>query len=119
MTHCGNPVNRSDSVQSNKSKHLVIHKTVEVITTNKTIYDHAAEITRDVIKARGEAIDGDKDIIEIFLSDQAVTNLYKKVFRGLNEQLFLYESAVWKYNFLPPSSCYHPNVFQKQQWPVV
>jgi hypothetical protein len=50
----------------------------------KTIYEHAAEITRDVIKARGEAIDGDKELIETYLSDEAVTNLYKKVFRGLN-----------------------------------
>jgi hypothetical protein len=54
----------------------------------KTIYDNAAEITRDVIKARGEAIDGDKELIETYLSDEAVTNLYKKVIRGLNDGFF-------------------------------
>ncbi|MEH7418955.1 hypothetical protein V7266_27375 [Neobacillus drentensis] len=79
---------------------------------NKTIYDHAAEITRDVIKARGEAIDGDKELIETYLSDEAVTNLYTKVFRGLNEQLFSYESVVGKNYFHTSSSCYHPIVFQ-------
>lgn len=78
----------------------------------KTIYEHAAEITRDVIKARGEAIDGDKELIETYLSDEAVTNLYKKVFRGLNEQLFLYESVVGKNYFLPPSNSCHPIVFK-------
>ncbi|MDN3019926.1 hypothetical protein PH210_27675 [Paenibacillus sp. BSR1-1] len=78
----------------------------------KTIYEHAAEITRDVIKARGEAIDGDKELIETYLSDEAVTNLYKKVFRGLNEQLVLYESVVGKNYFLPLSNCCHPIVFK-------
>jgi hypothetical protein len=77
----------------------------------KTIYEHAAEITRDVIKARGETIDGDKELIETYLSDEAVTKLYKKVFRG-NEQLLLYESVVGKNYFLPPSNCYHPIVFK-------
>ncbi|MGG3889591.1 hypothetical protein [Metabacillus fastidiosus] len=73
----------------------------------KTIYEHAAEITRDVIKASGEAIDGDKELIETYLIDEAVTNLYKKVFRGL-----LYESVVGKNYFLPPSNCFHPIVFK-------
>lgn len=81
---------------------------VEEITMYKTIYEHAAEITRDVIKARGEAIDGDKELIETYLSDEAVTNLYQKVFRGLNEQLLLYESVVGANYFLPPSNCCHP-----------
>lgn len=44
----------------------------------KTIYDHATEITQAVIKARGEAINGEKELIETYLSDEAVTNLYKK-----------------------------------------
>ncbi|EOO12405.1 MULTISPECIES: hypothetical protein [Bacillus cereus group] len=44
----------------------------------KTIYDHSAEITQAVIKARGEAINGEKELIETYLSDEAVTNLYKK-----------------------------------------
>ncbi|MGG4264530.1 hypothetical protein [Peribacillus simplex] len=44
----------------------------------KTIYDHATEITKAVIKARGEAINGEKELIETYLSDEAVTNLYKK-----------------------------------------
>lgn len=35
----------------------------------KTIYDHAAEITKDVIKARGEAINGERELLEIYLSD--------------------------------------------------
>ena len=105
MTHCGNPVNRFDPTQSNKFEHLVNQKIVEVITMNKTIYDHAAEITRDVIKARGEAIDGDKELIETYLSDEAVTNLYKKTFRVLSDQLIFYEVAVGK-NYFPQSSNY-------------
>jgi hypothetical protein len=56
-------------------EHLVIHRVVEVITMYKTIYDHAAEITQDVIKARGEAINGGKELTETYLSDEAVTNL--------------------------------------------
>ncbi|SDN92205.1 hypothetical protein [Bacillus sp. OK048] len=43
----------------------------------KTIYDHATEITQAAIKARGEAIIGEKELIETYLSDEAVTNLYK------------------------------------------
>jgi hypothetical protein len=58
-----------------------------------------------------EAIEGDKELIETTLSDEAVTNLYKKVFRGINELLLLYESVVRNY-FLPPSNCCHPIVFK-------
>lgn len=57
---------------------MFIHIVVEVITLQKTIYDHATEITKAVIKARGEAINGEKELIETYLSDEAVTNLYKK-----------------------------------------
>jgi hypothetical protein len=49
----------------------------------KTVYDLAAEIAQDVIKARGEAISGQKELIETYLSDEAVTELYKKIFRVL------------------------------------
>jgi hypothetical protein len=47
----------------------------------KTVYEIAAEISQDVIKARGEAIDGQKELIETYLSDEAVTVLYKKIFK--------------------------------------
>jgi hypothetical protein len=33
----------------------------------KTVHDLAAEIAQDVIKARGEAIDGQKELIETYL----------------------------------------------------
>jgi hypothetical protein len=56
----------------------------------KTIYDHAAEIAQDVIKARGEAINGEKELIETYLSDEAVTKLYKKIFRVLCEPINFY-----------------------------
>jgi hypothetical protein len=49
----------------------------------KTVYDLAAEIVQDVIKARGEAINGQKELIETYLSDEAVTELYKKIIRVL------------------------------------
>jgi hypothetical protein len=49
----------------------------------KTVYDLAAEIAEEVIKARGEAINGEKELIETYLGDEAVTELYKKVFRLL------------------------------------
>ncbi|WP_161793379.1 hypothetical protein [Cohnella kolymensis] len=49
----------------------------------KTMYDLAAEIAQDVIKARGEAIDGQKELIEAYLSDEAITELYKKIFSVL------------------------------------
>ncbi|MBP1154845.1 MULTISPECIES: hypothetical protein [unclassified Paenibacillus] len=45
----------------------------------KNVYDLAAEIAREVIKARGEAINGEKELIEAYLSDEAVTELYKKI----------------------------------------
>ncbi|WP_180953638.1 hypothetical protein [Bacillus sp. T33-2] len=51
----------------------------------KTIYDYADEITQAVIKARGEAINGEKELIETYLSDEAVTKLYKKIFRVLSD----------------------------------
>lgn len=54
----------------------------------KTIYDHAAEITKDVIKARGEAINGESELLETYLSDEAVSNLYKKIFRVLSDQKY-------------------------------
>lgn len=44
----------------------------------KTIHDHAAEITKDVIKARGDAINGESELLETYLSDEAASNLYKK-----------------------------------------
>jgi hypothetical protein len=44
----------------------------------KTISDHAAEITQDVIKARGEAINGEKELIESCLSDVAVPTYINK-----------------------------------------
>jgi hypothetical protein len=53
----------------------------------KTVYDLAAEIAQDVIKARGEAIDGQKELVEAYLSDEAVTELYKKIFRLLCDPL--------------------------------
>jgi len=49
----------------------------------KTVYDLAAEIAQDVIKARGEAINGEKELIETYLSDEAVTELYRKILRVL------------------------------------
>jgi hypothetical protein len=76
----------------------------------KTIYDHAAEITQDVIKARGEAINGEKELIETYLSDEAVTNLYKKTFRVLSDQLIFYEVVAGKNYFLQPSNCCQPGV---------
>jgi hypothetical protein len=53
----------------------------------KTVYDLAAEITQDVIKARGEAINGEKELIESYLGDEAVTELYKKIFRLLCDRV--------------------------------
>ncbi|MFC9601761.1 hypothetical protein ACFTQL_29025 [Peribacillus butanolivorans] len=58
------------------------------IPMHKTVYDHAAAIVQDVIKARGEAINGDKELIETYLGDEAVTELYKKTFRVLCEPKF-------------------------------
>jgi hypothetical protein len=80
---CRCPVNRP--AHSDTFEHLVIQRVVEVITMYKTISDHAAEITQDVIKARGEAINGEKELIETYLSDVAVTNLYKQIFRVLSD----------------------------------
>jgi hypothetical protein len=74
----------------------------------KTIYDHSAEITQAVIKARGEAINGEKELIETYLSDEAVTNLYKKTFRVLSDQLIFYD--VGKNYFLQPSNYCQPGV---------
>jgi hypothetical protein len=51
------------------------------------VYDLAAQIAQDVIKARGEAIDGQKELIEKYLSDEAVTELYKKIFRVLCDSM--------------------------------
>lgn len=76
---------------------------MELITMYKTIYDHSAEITQAVIKARGEAINGEKELIETYLSDEAVTNLYKKTFRVLSNQLIFYEVVVGENYFLQPS----------------
>lgn len=56
----------------------------------KTICDQAAEITQNVIKARGEAINGEKELLETYLSDDAVTKLYKKVLRVLCEPIKFY-----------------------------
>jgi hypothetical protein len=53
----------------------------------KTVYDLATEIAQEVIKARGEAIDGQKELIEAYLSDEAVTQLYKKILRVLCDSL--------------------------------
>jgi hypothetical protein len=53
----------------------------------KTVYDFAAEIAQDVIKARGEAINGQKELIEAYLSDEAVTELYKKIFKVLCDSM--------------------------------
>jgi myosin heavy subunit len=53
----------------------------------KTIYDFAAEMVQEVIKARGEAIDGQKELIEAYLSDEAVTELYNKIFRVLCDSM--------------------------------
>ncbi|KMN43342.1 hypothetical protein VK90_19640 [Bacillus sp. LK2] len=50
----------------------------------KTIYDHSAEIT------------------------QAVTNLYKKTFRVLSDQLIFYEVVVGKNYFFQPSNYCQP-----------
>jgi hypothetical protein len=77
---------------------------------HKTIYDHSAEITQAVIKARGEAINGEKELIETYLSDEAVTNLYKKTFRVLSDQLIFYEVVVGKNYFLEPSNYCQPGV---------
>jgi hypothetical protein len=74
----------------------------------KTIYDHAAEITKDVIKARGEAINGESELLETYLSDEAVFNLYIKIFRVLSDQKLFYEVAVGQNYFLPPSNCCQP-----------
>jgi hypothetical protein len=52
-----------------------------------TVYDLAAQISQDVIKARGEAINGEKELIEAYLGDEAVTGLYKKIFRVLCDPL--------------------------------
>lgn len=76
----------------------------------KTIYDHSAEITQAVIKARGEAINGEKELIETYLSDEAVTNLYKKIFRVLSNQLIFYEVVVGENYFLQPSNYCQPGV---------
>ncbi|MEK0224693.1 hypothetical protein [Bacillus proteolyticus] len=76
----------------------------------KTIYDHSAEITQAVIKARGEAINGEKELIETYLSDEAVTNLYKKTFRVLSDQLIFYEVVVGKNYFFQPSNYCQPRV---------
>lgn len=53
----------------------------------KTVYDLAAEITKDVIKARGEAINGEKELIEAYLGDDTVTELYKKIFQLFCDRL--------------------------------
>lgn len=65
----------------------------------KTIYGHAAEMTQEVIKARGEAIGGQKELIEAYLSDEAVTTLYNKISKTLHDQ-FYYEASETKYYFL-------------------
>jgi hypothetical protein len=75
-----------------------------------TIYDHAAEITQAVIRARGEAINGEKELIETYLSDEAVTNLYKKTFRILSDQLIFSEVLVGKNYFLEPSNYCQPGI---------
>ncbi|MEH7503141.1 hypothetical protein V7152_14220 [Neobacillus drentensis] len=83
----------------------------------KTIYDHAAEITKDVIKARGEAINGESELLETYLSDEAVSNLYKKIFRVLSDQIIFYEVAVGQNYFLPPSnSCQPYPVYQNSSF---
>jgi hypothetical protein len=56
----------------------------------KTIYDYATEIVQDVIKAKGEAINGEKELIETYLSDEAVTKLNKKILRVLCEPINFY-----------------------------
>ncbi|WP_312472275.1 hypothetical protein [Neobacillus sp.] len=76
----------------------------------KTIYDYAAEITQDVIKARGEAINGEKELIETYLSDEAVSKLYKKIFKVQYDHLILYEVGVGKNYFLPQSNYCQPSV---------
>lgn len=83
---------------------------MEVITIYKIIYDHAAEITQAVIKARGEAINGEKELIETYLSDEAVTNLYKKTFRVLSDQFIFHEVVVGKNYFPQPSNYCQPGV---------
>jgi hypothetical protein len=70
----------------------------------KTIYDHAAEITQAVIKARGEAINGEKELIEAYLSDEAVSKLYQKTFRVQYDHLIYYEGVVGKNYFHPQSN---------------
>jgi hypothetical protein len=54
----------------------------------KGFYEVAAEIVQEVIKARGQAISGagstgawQKDLSAIYLSDDAVVELYKKVLK--------------------------------------
>jgi hypothetical protein len=54
---------------------------------HKTVFDLAAEMAQEVIKARGEAISGQKELIEAYLSDEAVTGLYKKILRVLCDPL--------------------------------
>lgn len=59
---------------------------------SKGTYEVAAEIVCELLKARGQAIAGIghaglmKDLIDKYLSDEAVAKTYKEIFKAVNEE---------------------------------
>jgi len=57
---------------------------------SKTSYEIATEIVSELLKARGQAIAGThpsimEDLIEKYLSDEAVAKTCKEIFKAINE----------------------------------
>lgn len=58
---------------------------------SKTFYETAAEIVSELLKARGQAIAGighaaaTVDLIDKYLSNEAVANAYKEILKAINE----------------------------------